>query len=182
MPRLFVAIDLPASTSQRLAALNDADLTVRWTPVHQYHLTLRFIGDVEDTTAQALTDSLATIPPPRLSLDGTGLGVFPSQRKPRVLFANVEPTPLLMALQEQIETAVQRSGLAPAPRPFHPHITLGRVKGATPGAVRRYRQQHENFQLGPVEAGSFVLYESRLSPTGAEHLPVATYSHTDAAT
>lgn len=176
MPRLFVAIDLPEETRDRLVALRDASIKARWTPSEQYHLTLRFIGEVDEATTAQLQEALHAARTAPVRLEGRGLGVFPSQRKPRVLFAALEATPGLLALQERVEAAVQGVGLDGDGRPFTPHITVARLKFGQGYELRRFRKQHADLQIGPFEATSFVLYESRLHPSGAEHRPVATYT------
>ena len=103
MPRLFVALDLPEVHKARLAGLRDDALPGRWLRPDQYHLTLRFIGDVDEERAATIAEALSHIQGEAFTLQGRGLGVFPSMRKPRVLFAAIDPAPALMALNDSIE-------------------------------------------------------------------------------
>ena len=176
MPRLFVALDLPDAERSRLAALQDPALSARWTPAHQYHLTLRFIGDVPEAAVASIQTALAAVQAAPVVIEGSGLGVFPSQRNPRVLFARIHEAPALMTLQERVETVLIDQGLPPDERPYHPHITLARLKRADARRVRRYRKRHTEVQVGPVTVGAFTLYESQLGPDGARHEPLAAYS------
>lgn len=175
MPRLFVALDLPDAERRRLAALRDSALSARWTPEHQHHLTLRFIGDVPEAEVASIQAALAAVHAAPVKVEGMGLGVFPSQRNPRVLFARVHEDPGLMRLQGHTETVLTNQGLPPDERPFHPHITLARLKRADARRVRRYRKRHADFQIGPLTIRAFTLYASLLGPDGARHEPLASY-------
>ncbi len=167
MPRLFIAIDLPTSHHAPLLALQDPALPARWTPPHQYHLTLRFVGDVPTTDISPLEEGLAAIHKPPGTLSCDGLDVFPSRRKPRVLFVGLSPAPFLRALQTAIEEAVRSTGLPKADKPFHPHITVARLKNARPQAVRGFLRRHHDFTLPSFTAQAFHLYASELSEKGA---------------
>lgn len=169
MPRLFIAIDLPASHHAPLLALQDPALPARWTPPHQYHLTLRFVGDVPTTRISLLEKALETIYKSSGTLACDGLDVFPSRRKPRVLFVGLSPAPFLMAVQTAVEEAVTSAGLPGADKPFHPHITVARLKNARPQAVRGFLRRHHDFTLPPFTAQAFHLYASELSEKGATY-------------
>src|SRR5690606_24159175 len=126
--RLFVAIDVPETHAAALAGLRSDDLEARWTPAGQFHLTLRFLGDVEDERAGDVAAALGAIPGEPFRLHAQGLDVFPSRRNPRVLVVRVEDEPRLMRLQRGVDAAVRRLGVAADPKSFHPHVTLGRFK------------------------------------------------------
>ena len=176
MPRLFIAIDLPAAQAEALAALRDEALPARWTRPTQFHLTLRFVGEVDEGVAARLEAALAEVAAAPVALRVEGLGAFPSVRRPRVLFAALAEAPGLVLLQAEVEAAVQRLGLPADPKPFRPHVTLARIKGARPRAVREFLKTHADLALPPFEAGAFVLYESHLGPSGAAHRVRATYA------
>ena len=169
MPRLFIAIDLPGDHKAQLAALHDEALPGRWIPTAQYHLTLRFIGEVDEAQAATIEQTLATVHADAFALQGRGLGVFPSMRKPRVLFAAIDPAPALTALQTKIEQALRTLGLDADAKPFHPHVTLARLRRAAPRTVRAFLHAHASSILAPFEVTDFCLYESLLRPEGALH-------------
>ena len=173
MPRLFVALDVPADVRDALAALQ-ADLDgARWTQPEQFHLTLRFLGDTEPERLSALKAPLAAVSPPPLDLRLDGFTVFPSRRRPRVLVARVTPTDVLLQLQQQIEEAVQGVGFEAEPKPFRPHITLARFKRVDPRAVHTYLRTHE--ASGAFTADRFYLYASTLHASGAVHERLASF-------
>ncbi len=175
MPRLFIAIDLPDEHKARLAALRDETLPGRWTPTTQYHLTLRFIGEVDEERAATIEQALAAVRADAFSLQGRGLGVFPSMRKPRVLFAAIDPDPALMDLQTGIEDALRTLGLDADAKSFHPHVTLARLRRAAPRTVRAFIHTHASSTLAPFAVTHFYLYESLLRPDGALHQRRATF-------
>lgn len=175
MPRLFVAIDLPEDRRSRLEALRTDTLSARWTPPEQYHLTLRFIGDVTERQAEAVQQALATVAGTSFEIQSPGLGVFPSRRKPRVLFASIQRADALMKLQQRIDAALLSAGVDRADKPFHPHVTVARLKRARPQTVRHYLRDRQDFTLPPFPVEAYVLYESDLTPEGALHTPLATF-------
>ncbi len=175
MPRLFVAIDLPETHGARLQGLADPHLDARWTPQGQHHLTLRFIGEVSAETVEAIKAGLADVTGEALTLEGHGLDVFPSRRRPRVLFSRIAPTPALERVQIAVESALRGLGLTPNTKPFTPHVTLARFKRPRPRDVRAYLRAHHGFALPPFPAKEFLLYQSILRPDGAQHQVLAWY-------
>lgn len=176
MPRLFVAIDLPEARWAPLEALQTDAFSARWTPPEQYHLTLRFIGNVAERQAEAVERALAPVPGAPFELQGPGLGVFPSRRKPRVLFANIQRAAALMTLQHRIDEALLSAGVDRADKPFHPHVTVARLKRVRPQAVRRYLRERQDFHLASFPVTEFILYQSDLTSEGAIHTPRATFA------
>lgn len=176
MPRLFVAIDLPDAHKEHLAGLHDAALPGRWTPIQQYHLTLRFIGEVAEDRVATVEKTLAALEGAAFSLQGRGVGVFPSRRRPRVLFAALHPAPTLLTLQAHVEQALRVLGLDDDPKPFHPHVTLARLRQAKAQTVRSFLRRHQTFTLTPFEVDRFYLYESVLRSEGALHTRRAAFT------
>lgn len=176
MPRLFVALDPPATHRDHLASIHDPELQVRWTRPEQHHLTLRFLGETPEVEQKVVAERLAAVDSAPFEVRAyAGLNAFPSRRRPRVLIVRLELTPGLRMLYAQIEEAVQEAGFEPERRDFAPHFTLGRVKGASAGTIRQYMQRHQDFQLEPFDATQFHLYESELRPDGARYTRLHTY-------
>lgn len=176
MPRLFIALDLPENRRATLQALQTDVLSARWTPPEQYHLTLRFIGDVSEEDIDTFGRVLDPVPGSTFSLESPGLGVFPSRRTPRVLFADIRRADALMTLQHGIDEALLCAGIDRADKPFHPHVTVARLKRARPQAVRRYLRDRGDFSLAPFPVSAYYLYQSELTPDGAIHTRLATFS------
>ena len=176
MVRLFIAIDLPESLKIHLANLRDDALPGRWTSPTQYHVTVRFLGKIEQDGIASLTNTLANIRTEALLLQGHGLGVFPSMRKPRVLFAAIDPTPALLELRTKVDQALRSFGFAADPKPFHPHVTLARLRQANVQTLHAYLRAHKSFMLAPFKVNHFYLYESLLRPEGALYTRRATFT------
>jgi len=176
--RLFVAIDAPPSVSESLASIAAPVPGFKWTRPGTIHLTLRFIGDTPAVEVDALASRLRTIrdvAPFVLTIGG--VGVFPQRGTAQVVWTGVELAhPRLHQLRQRVDDAILAAGLAPDMRSFHPHFTLARCAGATPGAVRDFVHMHAAFQGPSFLVDRFHLYESRLLPAGAEHTVVETFS------
>lgn len=167
MPRLFVAIDLPDPVKDDLTELCYGLRGVRWVKRDQLHLTLRFIGDVEDDLVDTLSDALAQVRAVPFTFQLQGVGQFPSRGAPRIIWAGVKAPPDLQRLQRQIESLLQPLGIEPEDRPFSPHITLARLKEApAPESLRQFFERNIHFRTTAIPINRFVLYSSLLAPEG----------------
>ena len=169
MPRLFVAIDLPEETKDQILSLREDDLPPgRWDQRAGLHLTLHFIGDVPEGVARAYQRALAQVNVPAFDLRIQGVGQFPVNDRPRVIWAGVQNTADLRALHEEVGQALESEGFSREQRRFHPHITLMRFKKPIRrGPASKWLQAHIDFHTEPVAVEQFVLYESDLQPSGA---------------
>ncbi len=175
--RLFIAIDLPEWVKKQLQQLQDSNLNVRWNSTETMHLTLRFIGDVEErSTREQLVNELASIQISAFSMTIKDLGYFPPKKHPKVLWAGIKENKKLMELQEKIEQVSQSVGFKPETRPYIPHITLARVKGLSKKEVNSFFNQHKQLRIEDIPVNEFILYESKLHPDGAIHSPLEQFS------
>ena len=174
MLRLFVAIGLPESLTDRLSGLGGGVPGARWVDPANLHLTLRFIGEVDDGAAHDLDAALAQICAPGFDLVIDGLGQFGGS-KPRVVWASVERHPALLHLQAKVESAAVRAGLAPDGQKYTPHITLARLKEASPAKVARFLAERQPFRAGPAPVRRFTLYLSHLTRSGPIYEPAQDY-------
>jgi len=179
MPRLFSAIEIPRRIAQRLTTLRSGLSGARWIDPENYHLTLRFIGDVDGATARDFTNALGEIDLPPFDLKLNGLGSF-GGKKPRNLFVEIEPSPALDALQRATERAARKAGLPPEGRNFKPHVTLARLRGARPDTVATYLERQGGVRAEPFIVNRFVLYSSRDSVGGGPYVIEAAYDLEDA--
>jgi len=145
--------------------------SVSWVAKGNLHITLKFLGEIRADRIAALGEALSGVAAgfPPFSLDAFGGGAFPGTRNPRVLWVGFrEPLELVGKLQQNIENALSGAGFPREDRPFHPHITVGRVRGVLPPAWGdRFVQGLAGRDFGTVPVSSIVLFESRLSPGGA---------------
>ncbi len=155
--RLFVAVNLPETERDALAAalrgVTRGNLPVRWTARDGLHITMKFLGEVDESHAAPIGDALAAavaeVRPFDVSLGG--FGGFPSLEHARVLWVGVERHPALELLANDVERAVAGYGFAPELRPFQPHITVGRVKqDARPAALKPLARRVADFSYEGV--------------------------------
>jgi 2'-5' RNA ligase len=175
MLRLFVAIDLPEGIRDRLALICGGVPGARWLAPETMHVTLRFIGEVQETALVDIEAALAGVRAPGFELMLDGIGNFGNGNRPRVIWAGVARNEALDRLHTKIAAALVRAGLPPEGRKFTPHVTLARVKAAKAGRVGAFVAAHNPFQAGPFRVAGFTLYSSFLSHSGAIHTPEAVY-------
>ncbi len=176
--RAFIAIDLPESVRAALSGAQESFRGIspdaRWTRPEVIHLTLKFLGAISDAQVSEVTAALAEAggfePFP---VDVTGFGFFPNSKRPRVFWAGVTAPHALAELAARIESQMEKLGFAPEGRPYSPHLTLARFKEphAQPellAAVSRV----SNPSFGNFEVSEFFVFESKLSPHGAQYRKV----------
>ena len=169
MPRLFTALEIPRDAALSLSLLRGGLPGARWIDVENYHLTLRFIGDVEGHVADEIANALDRVRRPSFPLALSGVGAFGS-KKPHAIWAGVTASPDLAALQAEIERICQRIGVAADPRKFVPHVTLARLKNTSPIDVAHYLSARGNFSTASFRVGRFVLMSSRDSVGGGPYV------------
>ena len=162
--RLFAAIRLPEDVRSELAGLSGGLPGARWSPEENYHLTLRFIGEVDKGFAEELAEALSHVAGESFELRLRALGSFGGAR-PRAVWAGVARSEALAALRRRVESALVRAGLAPEERKFTPHVTLGRTAGARPAAVAAWLEERGAFRLPAFAVEDFSLMSSRLGGT-----------------
>jgi 2'-5' RNA ligase len=169
MPRLFTALEIPRDAALSLSLLRGGLPGARWVDVENYHITLRFIGDVEGHVADEIANALDRVRRPSFSLALSGVGAFGS-KKPHAIWAGVTASPDLYALQAEIERICQRVGVAADPRKFMPHVTLARLRNPNPVDVAQYLSARGNFSTMPFKISRFVLMSSRDSVGGGPYV------------
>ena len=179
--RLFIAVEVSSEVREEIARAQGQlrrcapPGAIRWAQADQFHLTLKFLGDVTPDQADALRQPAAQICAafPALSLSAVGLGVFPNWRRPRVIWAGVEDASGRLArLQRQIDEAMRPFAPAEKPQRFSAHITLGRVKPGHHGSfdpLWERAQQLRDRRFGEWQADEVVIYRSRLTSERAVH-------------
>jgi RNA 2',3'-cyclic 3'-phosphodiesterase len=175
MPRLFTGLEIPAEASQRLATLRGGLPGARWVEPENYHITLRFIGDIDNGQARDVHSVLEECRRPGpLTVTLDRLDSFGGGR-PRAIFARVVPTRELDELQADQERLMRRVGLAPEKRKFTPHVTLARMRDASPSNVAHYIATQGQFPKLAFVAERFALYSARESTGGGPYVVEAAY-------
>lgn len=152
-------------------------MPVRWTAVRNLHLTLQFLGDVDEKSIPGLKQILNRVSRPEVpeSLHFTGFGAFPNISQPKILWLGIERSELLLRIQRQLMEDLNRNGFEPDRKPFRPHLTLGRVReGSTVTAEQTAFLQSRSEQVcvddSPLDR--IILFESLLRPGGPIYTPV----------
>lgn len=169
MPRLFTALEIPRDAALSLSLLRGGLPGARWIDVENYHLTLRFIGDVEGHVADEIANALDRVRRRSFQLTLSGVGAFGS-KKPHALWAGVLASPDLNALQGEIERICQRLGLPPDPRKFTPHVTIARLRNVSPAEVAAYLSARGNFRTSAFRVSRFLLMSSKDSVGGGPYV------------
>ena len=174
MPRLFTALEIPREAALSLSLLRGGLPGARWIDVENYHITLRFVGDIDAPQADELINALDRIDRPPFLLNLASVGSFGS-KKPHSVWAGIEPSAELMALQGEINRICQRIGLPPDPRKFSPHVTIARLRNARLDDVVHYLTSHGNFRALPFKVSRFVVMSSRDSVGGGPYVVEEAY-------
>jgi 2'-5' RNA ligase len=174
MPRLFTAIEVPKEVGMMLSMLRGGIHGARWISPENYHLTLRFIGDIDERTANEAAGMFDFVERPAFTITLTGLDHF-GAKKPRAIFAAVQPSTALIELQAEHERMMQRIGLPPEGRRFTPHVTLARLRDASVIEVADYLASRGGFRPISFPVSRFVLYSSRASQGGGPYIVEADY-------
>jgi len=183
---MFVAAELPEPVRDSLAQaqqkLRPILGSMRWASPGSMHLTIRFLGEMDEVQTGALSAALKTSlkPPaaPGCDVHVRGLGVFPQVKRPRILWAGLvdEPPGSLARLHAAVELAVSAAGLPAEDRPFHPHLTLARAgEGRPPAALPVVLADMKDVDLGHFRVDALRLLRSVLKPSGAQHHLVEEY-------
>ncbi len=174
MPRLFTGVEIPPDIGQALSGLRGGLPGARWIDPENYHLTLRFIGDVDDVTAHEVASMLDRVKRGAFELRLDGVSSF-GGRKPRAMVARIEAPQALLDVQAEHERLMQRIGLEPDGRKYIPHVTLARLRDSTSSQVAEYLAARGLFRTSAFKVSRFVLFSSRASTGGGPYIVEAAY-------
>ena len=169
MIRLFVGIPIAPAISQLLSSLGGTVPGARAVPEDQIHLTLRFIGEVEPSALVDIKQSLQGLESNSLTLSIRGTGHFPPRGQPRVLWAGIDPAGDVIILRNRVNNRLSLCGIKPEQRKYHPHVTLARLKTASPKRVAGFLAANSVLESPPFVVDRVLLYSSTLHPAGAIH-------------
>jgi RNA 2',3'-cyclic 3'-phosphodiesterase len=182
--RTFIAVEIPLHVQKLIQQATESlhkelgSGLIRWVPVQNIHITLKFLGDVSPTSVDHLTQILRAEADtcPAFDIAICGLGSFPSLRRPRVLYIGIQAPAEFEALYRGIESACARLGYESEERGFSPHLTIGRVKQDASAVdqqrIRRALEGTKIDSLGTARVNSVHLYKSELKPTGSVYTQI----------
>jgi len=179
--RLFVSLDMPdavrTAIKSLMGELKPLDDSWKWVRAENLHVTLKFLGEVAPDKLGKIVEALRTAPTPGLvALKFQGMGFFPNERRPRVLWVGMDSPPSLIGLAAAVEAALAGVGLAREERHFTPHLTLARSKSAA--ASPKLRKAIATLlarQFGMMDASTFHLVESRIKSAGPEYTALESF-------
>ncbi|MGH9684211.1 MAG: RNA 2',3'-cyclic phosphodiesterase [Candidatus Acidiferrales bacterium] len=180
--RLFVAFDFPdqirQGISEAISQLEPKSRGVRWMRPEGMHVTLKFIGETAAGSGPAIRGALAWVHSPRaIEINFRGIGFFPNDRRPRVVWCGVEGSPSLAKLNASVEEALEPFGIGRESRPFAPHLTLARLNSRQQaGDLVRAAADWKSHDFGSTREAEFHLFQSFLKPSGAEYKRLATFA------
>jgi 2'-5' RNA ligase len=157
--RLFAAIPVPEEIAAGLAGLQKGVPGARWRPPENFHVTLRFFGDIDERTAEDLDAELASIRMAPFTMRLKAAGWF-GKTDPRALWLGVEAGDAVAALNAKCERAARRAGLPPEPRKFHPHMTLAYLNGTPVEKANRFTQRAAHLETEAWMVTHFSLFSS----------------------
>ncbi|MCS6853307.1 MAG: RNA 2',3'-cyclic phosphodiesterase [Elioraea sp.] len=177
MLRLFVGLALPYELRTRLSGLIAHRFAgAKWVPPENYHLTLRFIGEVDNGRADDIDAGLSAIAARGFDLTLAGVGTFETRGRPHALWVGVERNAALEHLRAKVESAVVRAGCEPERRRFVPHVTLARLDNPDPIRLGEFLRLHGLFRAEPVPVERFTLFSSHLAKDQAHYTAEADYA------
>jgi RNA 2',3'-cyclic 3'-phosphodiesterase len=174
--RCFIAINLPEAVKKSVGGVIDelrkTGADVKWVPPGNVHLTLKFLGSTDEALVPKIKESLTK----KLShykafyIKIAGVGCFPSEKRPRVIWIGMEDSEVLHSIQKDIDAEIMHFGFAPEDRPFSPHLTIGRVRSPkrVPDLMKRLAEFREVY-FGAIEVTYIHVMKSELRPAGAEY-------------
>jgi 2'-5' RNA ligase len=174
MPRLFTGLEIPPEIAQQLSMLRGGLPGARWIDPANYHVTLRFIGDVDDSVAREVASLLGRVRRNSFELRLDGVTSF-GGKKPRAVVATMGSSSALMEAQAEQERMMQRIGLAPEGRKYIPHVTLARLRDASSRDVAEYLSARGLFRTPAFQVSRFVLFSSRASVGGGPYVVEESY-------
>ena len=176
MIRLFVGLPIPADIRLSLSMISAGLPGAKWVKEDNFHVTLRFIGEVDEGLADDIDATLSQVNHASFHLSLKEVGYFGKPNAARAVWAGVAKNENLMHLHAKIETALQHIGQPAEERRYTPHVTLARLRGTPKTRLNEYIAGHMNFRARPFHVGNFTLFSSYLSSAGAIYNPEAKYT------
>lgn len=173
--RVFIAIPLPVDIRASLASLCHGIAGAKWTQPENMHITLRFLGELNDEQCRDLDDELSEINCPRFDLTFRSFGCFDKRGHVHTLWAALDKSPELERLFEKVESASVRAGLEKARRKFKPHTTLARFRHVEDREIGTFMESRNPYSSEPFPAQSFVMYQSLRGNEGPRYEVLAEY-------
>jgi len=178
--RLFTGLELPSDIALDLNFMQGGIMGARWIDRESFHITLRFIGDIDDAMGRDVADALDDAEIRPFSISIKGIDVF-GGNKPHAIIARIDENAELSRLQAAQERICQSLGLAPEGRKYIPHVTLARLRDPDPHALRAFIESHALYRSRPFVIERFMLFSSKPSRGGGPYAVEEAYGSARAA-
>lgn len=178
MLRLFAALPIPDDVRAHIALMQGGVNGAKWSVPENLHITLTFIGEVNEGQAEDIDGLLAAIRLPAFSLQLKGVGVFADGDRPKVLWLGVSAPEMLAQLKSKIDSILRRNGFDIERHKYIPHLTLARLSRPDPDDLGKFLQAHSLFETEPWRAEDFTLYHSIETKHGRAYDPLVDYALT----
>ena len=176
MPRLFTALDLPGDVRLDIADTYYAMLGARWVAVDNLHITLRFIGVVNEGDVADIAHALEMVEHAPFTVSLKGVGYFPPRKKPNLLWVGITPNESLQRLRARVDRAITNAGFGHEERKFHPHITVARLSDESPlTRIGQFLSSNSLFKSAGIAVTQFHLYTSTPTAEGTCYQKIASY-------
>ncbi len=174
MIRAFIAVDIDPKTVKKISAalvqLKPRVPGIRWSSLTNFHFTLKFLGNIEETKVDAVANALELElrPFPRFTINAKGLGVFPDIKRPRVLWIGLEGKEL-KDLASKVEKAMEPLGFMPEKRELKPHLTVGRWRefAGSSKILGEELERWKSHEFGESMVAEVIFFQSVLKPESA---------------
>jgi 2'-5' RNA ligase len=169
MTRLFFGLDLPPEVDSHLELMSSGVPGARWEGRDKFHLTLRYIGEVDGRVHREIVDAVTGLSSPPFEMTLKGIGIFPPRGAPTSLWAGVADPEPVTALRRKVEARLRGVEVEPDPRKFIPHVTLARLGDSPVDAVVAYMSDHVLFRSETFRVEQLNLYSSVRTPKGSHY-------------
>jgi 2'-5' RNA ligase len=178
--RLFIALELPLTIREEIAAFRSAlqvrDMKLKWEKVSNMHITIKFLGNTGKSALETIVNALSTCAAAHQEIDGqlAELGFFPNVNRPRIVWIAPDQNSArrITGIRDQMESLLQQSGFHREKRHFHPHITIARIKECSAPPIHFAARFQSSFPEIPFTMNRLILYRSTLTPEGAIYEPL----------
>jgi len=175
MIRLFFGLELPGDLRERIMSLGGGIDRARFVPAENLHISLRFIGEVDEPTMQDIAYAADDVRFEPIALTLSGAGHFETRNRVYAVWIGVEPSAALTGLRDRIETAMVRCGLPPEKRKFKPHVIIARMNQGRAHEIHPWLTANTMFRAVPFLAQRFMLYSSVLGREGSSYTALSEY-------
>lgn len=176
MIRLFTGLSLPENLRARIQLIQGGIPGACWTALENYHITLTFIGEVDESVAEEVDEALSSVRAEGFSLKLKGTGSFAQGSWPKVLWLGVEAAEKLSLLKEKTDHAMKKRGVEFDARKYTPHVTLAYLKEPDEQMLGDFMQANNLFASEPFAVKNFILYRSDLTKNGPSYVPLRSYA------